>query len=188
MRINSLSNQNLSFESSWYDSFFKKLPDKEIKNSEAYNKLGHALASPHWNRVTLGVAAITTQPAIDYFNPKVDKDTATASALRTIAKIFVCTSVGFCVRGSAYKLIEKYAHASKKEGATFFTPNAILNEKNLKKRTEMLKLHKNALSTVLALSIMFFTNILIDAPLTTKAANFLIAKYHPNYKNKEMTK
>ena len=167
----------MGFRASFYNNFFKKLPNKDVKNSSAYNKLGHALASPHWNRLAIGVAAMSTQPAIDYFNPRVDRDTATAAALRTIAKICVCTTVGFAVRGSAYKIVEKYAHASAKQGSTILTPKAILNEVNSIKRNNMLKIHKNALSTVIALCVMLFTNVFLDAPLTTMAANKLISKY-----------
>ena len=182
MRTSPICGQNLSFESSFYDRFFKVLPDKEIKNAVRYNKLGHALASPHWNRLALGAAAITTQPAIDYFNPRVDKDTAAVSALRTIAKIIVCTSVGFCVRGGAYKLVKKYAKGSAKEGSTLLTPDVILKEQDKQVRDKMIKLHQNSLSTVSALCVMLFTNFLLDAPLTTKLANTFIAKYHPNSK------
>ena len=171
-----LSN-NIYFGASFYDSFFKKLPNKDVKNAVKYNKLGKTLASPHWNRLALGVAAITTQPALDYFNPKVDKDTATSSALRTLVKIPVCTSVGFIVRGGTYKLVEKYAHLSEKEGSTLLTPKSILEMKNLEKAKEALKIHKNAASTCFALAIMFFTNFLIDAPLTTYFANKLINKH-----------
>ncbi len=178
-------NNNISFRSSFYSRFFKSVPEKEIKNSAKYTKLGHMLASPHWNRVALGVGAITTQPALDYFNPRVDKDTATSSALRTIAKICVCTSVGFIVRGSAYKLVEKYAHGLPSEGSTVLTPEAILKISDKVLRDNSLKLHKNALSTALALGVMFFTNVLVDAPLTTIAANKLISKYKAyNVKNK----
>lgn len=176
--MNTRCNSNsISFTSAWYDNFFEKLPNKQVKNVAKYNKIGHALASPHWNRLALGVAAISTQPAFDYFNPKVDKDTAAASALRTIAKISVCTSVGFCVRGLAYKAANKYANASPSEGSVIFTPEEILKEKNIRLRNEKIKLHKNALSTVIALSVMLFTNFLLDAPLTTMLANKLINKY-----------
>lgn len=101
MRIDSV-NSDINFNASFYDSFFKNLPNKEIKNPAVLNKVGQALASPHWNRLALGVAAITTQPALDLFNPKVDKETAKTSSLRTIAKIIVCTSVGFIVRGTCF--------------------------------------------------------------------------------------
>lgn len=177
---------NLNFNGNFYDIFLKKLPNKELNNAVKYNKLGHTLASPHWNRLALGIAAISTQPAIDYFNPRVDRDTATSSALRTLAKIIVCTTVGFAVRGGTYKLVEKYAHAFPKEGSTIFTPKEILNEKNITTKMEKLKLHKNALSTVSALCVMIFTNIFLDAPLTTIAANKLINEFKKKQNNKKM--
>ncbi|MBR1374439.1 hypothetical protein IJ750_02060 [bacterium] len=166
---------------SFYDKFYKSLPNKELKNAAKYNKTGQALASPHWNRLALGAAAITTQPLIDYYNPNVDRDTATTSALRTIAKICACTFVGFCVRGCSYKLVEKFAHGSAKEGSTLLTPLEILKEKNTEVKKSKLKLHKNTLSTVTALVVMLFTNFLLDAPLTTKGANTLI-NLHKKYK------
>lgn len=171
MRIDSITNQNVNFNSSWYDKFFEKIPNKEIKDIKKFNKLGTTLASPHWNRVAIGVAAIASQPWMDYFNPKVDRDTAKASALRTTAKILVCTSVGFSVRGLSYKLVEKFAHASAEEGSTLLTPKSILQETNKGLRNSKMKIHKNAFSTVTALSIMLFTNFLLDAPLTSKLSN-----------------
>ena len=171
-------NNNVSFRSSIYDRFFKSLPNKDIKNTQHYNKLGQALASPHWNRLALGVAAISSQPFMDYYNPRVDRDTAVTSMLRTISKIIVCTTVGFIVRGSSYKLVEKYAHGSANEGSTLLTPKEILKESNAELRNCKLKLHKNTLSTVTALSVMLFTNFLLDAPLTTITANKAITKYY----------
>ena len=161
----------MNFSSSWYDKFFEKVPNKEIKNIAKYNKAGAMLASPHWNRVAIGLAAISFQPWMDYFNPKVDRDTAKASALRTTAKVIVCTSVGFLVRGLSYKLVEKYAHGTSQEGSTLLTPNSIIQEASKKLRKSKLKIHKNAFSTVTALSIMLFTNFLLDAPLTSKLSN-----------------
>ena len=177
MRICCNNDKNISYGSSWYSNFFEKLPNKEIKNSAKYNKIGNALASPHWNRAVIGLAAISTQPAIDYFNPRVDKDTATAASLRTLAKICVCTAVGFCVRGGAYKLVNKYANENLKGNSSILIPKEILNETNNILKTQKLKLHKNALSTVSAICIMLVTNFLLDAPLTTKFTNYLISKY-----------
>ncbi len=171
MRINPNTNQNVNFYSSWYDKFFEKIPNKDIKNIAKYNKAGSVLASPHWNRVAIGLAAISSQPWIDYFNPNVDKETAKASSLRTTAKIIVCTSVGFVVRGLSYKLVEKFANGTPQEGSTILTPKSILQESNEKLRNSKLKIHKNAFSTITALSIMLFTNFLLDAPLTSKLSN-----------------
>lgn len=171
MNIGLTTYNNPNFGAKFYDKFFEKLPNKNITNPEKLNKFGHVLASPHWNRAILGAAAILTQPLIDYKNPKVDNETATTSALRTIGKICACTAVGFLVRGSMYKLINKYV---KEGGSKFLIPDAILNEKSALKRENMLKLHKNTLSTLTALGVMIFTNFLLDAPLTTLTTNELM--------------
>ena len=178
-------NSGINFGTSFYDRFFRNLPNKELKNAAQLNKVGQALASPHWNRLALGVTAMATQPALDYFNPKVDKETAKVSALRTIAKICVCTTVGFIVRGLSYKLADKFIHGSKAEGSTLFTPSEILRETNKELRACKLKLHKNTMSTLIALGVMTFTNFLLDAPLTTLAANYLIEKHHNKKVKKE---
>lgn len=171
MRTDLNINSGLCFNSSWYDKFFKSVPNYNIKNQAQFNKAGQILASPHWNRLALGAAAISSQPWIDLYNPKVDKDTAKAASLRTTAKILVCTTVGFTVRGLCYNLTEKFAHGTPNEGSTLLTPQAILKETNQELRNSKLKLHKNAFSTLFALSVMLFTNFLLDAPGTTMLAN-----------------
>ncbi len=174
--INSVSS---NFGTSFYGRFFNNASVKEIKNPERFNKIGQMLASPHWNRVAIGVAALSTQPLMDKFNPKVDEDTANVSALRTISKNVCCMSSGFVIRGAVYKLTEKYAHATEKEGSTLLTPRVILKEANKELRNTKLKVFKNAFSTVSALAIMTtFTNILIDAPLVTMCSNKLIEEYY----------
>ena len=174
---NPSSTTNPNFQASFYDMFFKKLPNKDVKNPAQLNKLGHALASPHWNRLALGVAAMSCQPAIDCFNPRVDKDTAKISAIRTISKIGVCTTVGFIVRGSCYKLVDKFANGSLEEGSVFLTPKEILKIEDKYVRDNKVKLHKNALSFFTALLVMLATNFLIDAPLTTLATNKILKHY-----------
>ena len=161
------------------------MPNKEITSVVKYNKLGEALASPHWNRVAIGCASMAFQPAIDYFNPFVDKDTAFTSSLRTIAKISACTIVGFVIRGLSYKFVDKFAKGSAKEGSTLLTPKEILNETNKIVRDSKLKLHKNTFSTLLALSIMTFTNFLIDAPLTNRWTNKLIKLFDKSSNKKK---
>lgn len=141
-----------------------------------YNKIGHTLASPQWNRVALGVAAITSQPWWDYFNPKVDDDTAKASAIRTGSKIGVCTTIGFTIRSLAHAFVKKFANGSTKEGSTLLTPKEILREINPEIKECKLKLHQNTFAFFVALFVMMFTNFLIDAPLTTYVANKFLAK------------
>lgn len=171
------SDYDINFRGSFYDRFIKNIPNKDIKNPRKLTKLGQALASPHWNRLVLGAAAISTQPFIDLHNKKVDEDTAKISSLRTTAKIIACTSVGFCVRGLSFAAANKFIHGSEEEGSTLLTPTKILKEKNPEIRKLKIKLHKNTSSTLLALFVMMFTNFLLDAPLTTKLANKFISNY-----------
>ena len=56
-----------------------------------------------------------------------------------------------------------------------------MKKNDVELRRRMLKIHKNSLSTVLALSVMVFTNFLADAPLTTKLSNFLITHYKKRF-------
>ena len=65
------------------------------------------LSNPAKNRLIMGATALLTQPAIDYYNHRVDDETRTVSRNRTIAKILAGTTVGIAVRGSCYKLVEK---------------------------------------------------------------------------------
>ena len=185
MRTEFNSGCSLNFQASWYDRFFKSIPNKDVSNPAKLNKLGKKLASPHWNRLALGVAGISTYPFWDYYNPNVDKDTAKASTIRTSAKIVTCTTTGFIIRGLCYKLTERFAHATPAEGSTILTPKAILNETNKEFRNNKLKLHKNALSTTIALVVMLFTNFLIDAPLTTYVSNKFLKLANLDNKEKD---
>ena len=179
------SDYNPNFGKGWYGRFFEKLPNGEIKDAVKFNKLGSALASPHWNRLALGVAAIATQPAIDYFNPKVDKDTAKAAAIRTISKIIVCTAVGFVVRGSCYKLMNKLVGDVSKVKTSKIIPEEICEETNKELQEKKLKLFTNTKSTLLALAVMMFTNFYLDAPGTTKLTNYWLTKANLNHSQKE---
>lgn len=171
MRPNLSVSYNVNFQANWYDKFFKHIPNKDVANARQFNEFGKKLASPHWNRLALGVAGITTYPFWDYYNPKVDRDTAKASTIRTSSKIVTCTATGFVIRGLCYKLTEKYMHGSTMEGSTLLTPKSILEEVNADLRNNKLKQHKNTFSTLIALFVMLFTNFLIDAPLTTIVTN-----------------
>lgn len=177
---------SVNFERSFYAKFFKKLPNKDIENPKVFNKIGQTLASPHMNRLAVGIAAISTQPWIDLYNPKVDRDTAKASMYRTIAKVIACTSVGFLVRGMSFEIVKKFANESKAKGSTILTPRSILREADPELRESMLKIHRNTYSTVAALAVMVFTNVLLDAPLTTMLANKFIAADKTLNKNRHM--
>ena len=178
---------SVSFQGSFYDKFIRNLPNKDIKNPKTLTKVGQKLASPHWNRLALGVAAISTQPFFDLNNKKVDRETAVTSSLRTTAKIIACTTVGFIVRGTSYAIANKLIHASEKEGSTLLTPKRILAEKDPEIRKIKVNLHKNTTSTLLAFLVMMFTNFLLDAPLTAYLTNRFNEQSAKNGRIKEVS-
>lgn len=141
------------------------------------------------NRLLMGASALLSQPFFDYYNKEVDEDTRKVSCARTIAKIVVGSLTGIYVRMGCIKLMEKYTRTdadftkAKKKGVEFkpsewdrlLAPNDISKAK-FETATRMLKKHRQALGSIMALGVMLFTNFLIDAPCTTILANTL-SKY-----------
>lgn len=163
-------------------SFWKRLKQKALdaipeatfkdstKNMAKWKKYDEAASHPAKNRLIMGVTALATQPAIDYYNHKVDKETREVSRIRTIAKILAGTAVGIAVRGSCYKLVTNMTQI---KGNGRFS-KALLPTKYLKELIEVKKFmdnYKSALSTSLAILAMSVTNFVIDAPLTVFLTN-----------------
>jgi len=162
--------------------FWKRLKQKALdaipeatfkdgtKNMAKWKKYDEAASHPAKNRLIMGVTALATQPAIDYYNHKVDKETREVSRIRTIAKILAGTAVGIAVRGSCYKLVTNMTQI---KGNGRFS-KALLPTKYLKELIEVKKFmdnYKSALSTSLAILAMSVTNFVIDAPLTVFLTN-----------------
>lgn len=155
------------------------LPDATFNDSnanrKAWNKFSDMVSRPMENRILMGATAILTQPAIDYHNKNVDKDTREVSRNRTTAKIIAGTASGMLVRGSSQYLIESLTNTAAKSRIK----RSLLPTKHLKsllKTTEFLKNYRNTLSTILAILAMCVTNFLIDAPLTVFLTNYFNAK------------
>lgn len=150
------------------------IPAKTFKDGadkiKKYDKYDGLMTRPDVNRLIMGVTAITTQPAIDYYNHRVDEETRTVSRNRTLAKIIACTSVGVLVRGSCYRLVNKMTNVM---GKTKFNKSLLPKEylNTLKGNAEKLTKYKSALSTIIALGVMTFTNFVLDAPLTVYFTN-----------------
>ena len=143
--------------------------DKIIHNLKKYNNI---MSKPMENRLIMGATALLTQPAIDYYNHRVDDETRTVARNRTIAKIIACTSVGAFVRWIAYTITDKMTNIkSNKKYSTRLLPEKFKDE--LLSNIEYLKNYKSAVSTILALCLMSITNILLDAPLTAYFTNKL---------------
>ena len=158
---------------------FDKIPNAVFNdnssNIKIWNKIQEELSNPAQNRLLMGATAILTQPAIDYYNHKVDKETREISRNRTIAKIIAGTIAGILVRGSAHEIV-KYMTNTK---ATSKLKKALLPTfkiDSLIKTEPFLMNYRNALSTFLAVAAMSVTNFAIDAPFTVFLTNHLNAR------------
>ena len=186
IQYNSVSMQGKKDGSSWNrikrqiaQKIIDTLPSHTAKESprklEEWNKFDNWVSKPAQNRALMGVTAIITQPAIDYNNHKVDKETRRVARNRTIAKIIVGTCVGILVRGSVYKTVTSMTNIeSKAKFSKALLPKKFLNE--IANNKTFLNNHKCALSNFLAILVMCVTNFAIDAPLTVILTNKLNEK------------
>ena len=188
MNINPASdNNNISMHGKtrdWFRRVGQKLLDKmpshtskESKNSvKNWNKATYWVSDPMWNRGILGATALLTQPAIDYYNHRVDDETRTVSRNRTIAKILAGTTVGmFVVRGPIYKMVEKMTNPfGTGKWDTKLLPKNYIDK--LKTDANGLRNYRSTLAMAMALGAMCFTNFLLDAPLTIILTNYFNKK------------
>ena len=151
-----------------------KLPEVTFKDTsklrDILQKADGELSKPLENRLIMGGTALLTQPFIDYHNHKVDEETRTIARNRTIAKIIAGTAVGALVRGASYKIVEQMT----KVGASGKYSQKLLPKKFIPEFTKVAKFlnnYKSALSTLIALAVMLFTNFLLDAPMTKWLTN-----------------
>lgn len=163
------------------------IPESTFKDGSKrvakWKKHDEDASHPAKNRLIMGVTALATQPTIDYYNHKVDKETREVSRNRTIAKIIAGTLVGIAVRGSSYELVEKMTNI---KGTKKYS-KALLPTKHLKdlvKTPKLLKNYRSALSTSLAILAMCITNFAIDAPLTVFLTNYFNEKRNNNERRK----
>lgn len=166
------------------------IPEKTFKDGakriDNYDKYGSFIARPDINRLIMGATALATQPAIDYYNHRVDEETRVVSRNRTIAKVIACTSVGVMVRGTCFRLVNRMTDIN---GTKKFS-KALLPEKYIEPLTKFaqkLANHRNTVSTVLALMVMTFTNFLLDAPLTAYLTNRFNEQSAKNGRIKEVS-
>ncbi len=157
---------------------------KEDKKSvEIWNKTSHFVGDPMWNRGIMGATALLTQPAIDYYNHRVDEETRTVSRNRTISKIVAGTLVGmFVVRGPVYKMVEKMTNVNgTKNWQKWLLPKDYI--KKMSRDVNSLKNYRSALSMAVALAAMCITNFVLDAPLTIFFTNYLNKRSHIKVQN-----
>ena len=122
------------------DAVPKTTAKESAKKLEQWKKIDDVISRPAENRGILGATALLTQPAIDYYNHRVDKETRTVSRNRTIAKIIAGTGVGmFVVRGPIYKAIVNMTNVNGKSRLS----KALLPKSHLLEITKNEKFLKN---------------------------------------------
>ena len=169
---------------------FGLLPNINILNSKKLENLGTTIARPDVSRAILGATALGTQPIIDYYNHRVDEETAGVATCRTIAKIIACSGVGIAVRYGSLKLVQLFTDTTEK--ASKWKKSLLPTEKTQKllsmKNTEWIKNHRSTLGSIVALTAMLATNVLLDVPLTNYLSNkFLGIREKMNAKKTERT-
>lgn len=178
MNIQPIQNDNISMgkrslgQRIW-DAIPQHTQSESAKKLEQWKKIDEFISRPAENRGIMGATALLTQPAIDYYNNKVDEETRRVARNRTIAKIIAGASVGmFVVRGPIYKLITKMTDINgKSRFSKSLLPQKYLTE--IGKNEKFLKNYRSALSMAIALVAMCFTNFALDAPLTIFLTNML---------------
>lgn len=135
----------------------------------------------HKQKLIVGTAALATQPLIDLYNKKVDEDTRKVSCARTVARLIVGTTTGYYIRKKFIDLVDnnsEIGNVANKTIKNFFTPSSV-NVDSL-----AYKNYRNALGTIIAISVMVITNFAVDAPLTQLLTNVFVKKM--NNKSKEV--
>ena len=178
-------NNNIAMQGNWWNRFQDKIIQKAIdavpthtsklekRTLDRMDEFDTWISKPHVNRGVMGVTALMTQPAIDYYNHGVDEETRAVSRNRTIAKIVAGTGVGmFVVRGPIFSAVEKMTDI---QGKTKFSklllPKRFLGE--IATNEKYCKNYRSALAASLALVAMCVTNFVLDAPLTIFLTNLL---------------
>lgn len=185
MAINVNTNKRITNGTSFTGAPSKLYTIKNERAQRVIEKIGE-YSSPH-SRLILGITALMTQPFIDWQNKDVDKDTRRVSTARTIGKIIAGTISGVIVRAGCIALIKKLtdANANKKWQKLLIPTNVSSNE--YKNAERLLKKHRGAIGTIVALFVMLFTNFAFDVPVTKFLTNFLNDKFKKNG-NKQQTK
>lgn len=116
-------------------------------------------------RAITGAVALASQPVIEACNPFIDKKTKKFSIVKTISKCLVGASVGVAVRYGSQKAVK------------YLVKNKIIDPlKHLESFNK--EQFINNFTMVASTTACFFTNFLLDMPLTKKLMNSLTKKLH----------
>ena len=192
MNITPVSSNNISMQGknnpNWFKRQIRRVGQKLLDMSPSrtskddrktirnWDKVNNWVSHPMWNRGIMGATALLSQPAIDYYNHRVDDETRTVSRNRTIAKIIAGTLVGmFVVRGPVHRVVEKMTDITgKKTYSKWLLPKDFIDK--LKNDEGALTTYRSVLAMLLALIAMCYTNFALDAPLTTVLTNIFNKK------------
>lgn len=147
----------------------KIIPNIDVQENPELTDWAHIINRPDVNRGIMGLTAILTQPLIDRYNPNVDEETAKTSMYRTIGKIVAGTTVGCIVRSSVYYLLETFmdTRLNAPKWKRTLMPDVDIQASLNTSRKGWFKGYKNIISTGVGLTVMLFTNPLLDVPMTS---------------------
>ncbi len=147
-----------------------------IRSEKIVNAITKApdLISTPEQRLITGVTALVLQPTIDLNNKKLDEETRTLTACRSIGKIIAGTISGVTVRAGYIFIINKILDNKKDFIQDILKKSS--NSKNSIIDSHQKKMYSNLLGSVAALGVMLMTNSLWDAPVTQKLTNFFYKK------------
>lgn len=136
-------------------------------------RIDEYISNPANNRAIMMATGVIPQVIIDYLT--VNNDNRDVAMSRTFSKGIIGGLTGIAVRRGTSWIIDKATDVNSK---TKFGKSLLPNQsiKEISSNRVFMKNYKNTISMGLALGVMFFTNFLIDAPLTAKLTNFINAK------------
>lgn len=167
------------------------LPNKVVEKDKQIAKIKKmgGWTTPQ-NRFFMGITALAIQPWIDLNNKDTDDDTRKISACRTTAKIIAGTLTGVLIRFGCIELIKSCTQTDPKELekikspfikniATSLIPSNMSPEQ-FGKIQRLVKNHRNAIGSIIALGVMLFTNFALDVPITKFLTNVFKNKFVNN--------
>lgn len=164
--------------SKFRQSIFQRIPNITVSEEDKFCNIGRIISRPDIGRGIMGLTAILTQPLIDYYNPKVDRDTAEVSTCRTSGKIIAGTLVGCGVRAACYYGVKALTNVKPDAPAirkSLLPIEAIVQHLNAR-NADWIKNYRSGLASLIGIGVMLFTNMCLDVPLTNIITKGLLNK------------
>ena len=174
---------------------FNKFSNRGFKNQNldrTIQWIGRNISTPE-NRLIIGVSALASQPFIDLYNKDVDEKTRKISCARTIAKTVAGMVTGVTIRWGFIKVAQNFSHVGaigskigeKGKEITITKLRKLFTPSEAKANNYDYRHYQNTIGTGLAIVVLFFTNFLIDLPLTNYLTNILTKKMVKEQKPEE---